>query len=50
MECLVRGGGELADGCRVWRDMTRWAEGDELDVQASQSVHAMKFFFNEGTR
>ena len=50
MECLVRGGGELADGCRVWRDMTRWAQGDELDAQVSQSVHAMKFLFNEGMR
>lgn len=50
MECLVRGGGELADGCRVWRDMTNWAEGEELDRQASESVHAMKFLFAEGTR
>ncbi|GAA0791385.1 sugar phosphate isomerase/epimerase [Faecalicatena orotica] len=50
MECLVRAGGSLGDCCRIWRDMTRWADEAGLDEQASQSVHAMKYLFAEGNR
>ena len=50
MECLVRAGGALGDCCRIWRDITRWADEEGLDEQASQSVHAMKYFFAEGNR
>lgn len=50
MECLVRAGGSLGDCCRIWRDMTGWADEAGLDEQASQSVHAMKYLFAEGNR
>lgn len=50
MECLVRAGGSLGDCCRIWRDITRWADEAGLDEQASQSVHAMKYLFAEGDR
>ena len=50
MECLVRAGDELADGCRIWRDMTGWADEEELDRQAGESVRAMKYLFSEGRR
>lgn len=50
MECLVRAGGSLGDNARIWRDLTRGADEEELDIQASRSVHAMKFLFAEGDR
>lgn len=50
MECLVRAGGELADTCRIWRDMTRRADAERLDIDAAGSVKAMKYLFAEGMR
>ena len=50
MECLARAGGTLGDCARIWRDVTREADEEGLDEQASRSVQAMKFLFAEGDR
>lgn len=50
MECLARAGGTLGDCARIWRDVTRNADEEGLDEQASRSVQAMKFLFAEGDR
>lgn len=50
MECLARAGGELGDACRIWRDVTRQADEEQLDRDAARSVAAMRFLFAEGDR
>ncbi len=48
MECLVRGGGELADSVRIWRDLTGWADEDRLDYNAELSVRSIRYLFSQG--
>lgn len=44
MEPLVQTGGQLADFCRIWRDMTDAADDEGMDIQAKKSLEFIKYF------
>lgn len=43
MEPLVRTGGQLADFCRIWRDLTDDADDLQMDRHAAESLQFIKF-------
>lgn len=43
MEPLVQTGGELANFCRIWRDMTDGANEAEMDKHAQKSLRFLKY-------
>lgn len=43
MEPLVKTGGQLADFCRIWRDMTGGADEKEMDAQAWEALQFVKY-------
>lgn len=43
MEPLVQTGGQLADFCKIWRDMTDGADLDGLDAHAKEALQFLKY-------
>ena len=43
MEPLVQTGGQLADFCRIWRDMTDGADEQGMDVQAKEALQFLRY-------